>query len=222
MRPEVTWEPQGQLTVFLLELWGLKAHLLFDILKIILVPSLGAWELADGPACRKKSEILKSRESLQTRLKDCVCWKRFQGELIPSLVCGSEALARKENACLMLSSPVPWAGKERNWMPALAVCVGTKTIQRKHCHFPLICKLQLFMLDWTAEGKEPPVFTCIYWEEAGSRRDAPTCSLCCKLDISLVWASWLTTAHVQIYRDRFQQSLPVALFLRVILEAPGM
>ena len=99
-------------------------------------------------ACLSKTEwIFKSRESLQSRLTDCVCWKRFQGELIPSLVCGQEAAERKAKACLVFSPHIPWAGKERNWTPALAVWAGTKTIQRKHCHSPLICKLQLFTLD---------------------------------------------------------------------------
>lgn len=55
---------------------------------------------------------------MQTRAHrlDVFAEKRFQGELIPFSGVWTWGVARKENACLVLSSHIPWAEKELNAM----------------------------------------------------------------------------------------------------------
>lgn len=127
-----------------------------------------------------------------------VCKGTPGGADFSSVAFKTEATSKETNGWCSTPSPVLWAGEGWNLMPVWTVWVGTKTIQGKHCHFPLICKLQLFMLDCRAEAKEAPILTCSYREEADSERDAPTCGVCCKLGIAVTMHPSLAIPHVEV------------------------
>lgn len=166
---------------------------------------------ADG-AVWNKSEMLKSRERLQTRL--VFAEKESRGSWFLFWCVNLRAPVGIETACFTLSSLIPWAGKERNPVLASVHSVGwDQNHSEKALSFSSnlqIAVIHVRLNNW--EKKGAPSFTCICWEETGSWRNAPTCSLYCKLNI---------TIDVGILVNRCPRWAISWPFLHMILEAPG-